>query len=104
MPGLEDDSVERQELWCHNCSRYVQFSVDLELDGRHIIKCPNCDHEHYRVVNKGVISEERWGSNNNVPSFFATYLTSSTTSITASTSTTMTNLYFYTGTTSTGVY
>jgi hypothetical protein len=103
MPGLENDSVERQELWCHNCSRYVQFSVDLELNGRHIIKCPNCDHEHYRVVNKGVITEERWGSSNNIPTYFVTNTTFSMISITSSTATNI-NFYAWTGSTTAGNY
>lgn len=53
---------ESQELHCHNCNRYVQFPLDLSMDGQYVLNCPNCNHQHYRVVNKGVISEVRWGT------------------------------------------
>lgn len=39
--------LEHQELYCHNCNGYVQFSLDTELDGAYILNCPNCGHEHY---------------------------------------------------------
>jgi hypothetical protein len=59
--------IERQELHCHNCSKYVQFNLDTDLDGKHVLKCPNCGHEHCRYVNKGVISDSRWDSRNATP-------------------------------------
>lgn len=55
---------ERQELWCHNCDRYVQFDIDVSISGNHIIECPNCKHEHCRVVENGVVTEARWDSRN----------------------------------------
>lgn len=56
--------MERQELFCHNCRKYVQFLLDTEIDGNHVIKCPNCGHEHCRVVKNGVVTEDRWDSRN----------------------------------------
>lgn len=56
--------METQELYCHACNRYVQFNIDTELNGQHIIKCSNCGHEHYRYVYNGRISDRRWGSSN----------------------------------------
>jgi len=55
--------MEKQELFCHACDRYVQFEIPAK-NGRLIVECPNCGHEHYRVVRKGVITEDRWGSAN----------------------------------------
>jgi len=55
---------ERQELHCHECNKYVQFDLDLDLDGNHVLTCPNCGHEHCRVVKNGKITEERWSSRN----------------------------------------
>ena len=69
--------MERQELYCHNCDNYVRFNVP-EHDGRLVVNCPNCGHEHYRVVRYGVITEDRWGSNN-LPIFIATSVTSAST-------------------------
>ena len=74
--------IERQELHCHNCDQYVQFNLDLELNGKHILNCPKCGHEHYRYVYDGKISDRRWGqdpSQNNVYNVFA--LTTTHTSV-----------------------
>lgn len=51
----------RQELWCHDCGNYVQFTLDFDLDGRHLLNCPECGHEHYRIIRDGQITAERWG-------------------------------------------
>lgn len=56
--------LKRQELHCHNCNNYVQFEVDIELNGNHVLKCPSCDHEHCRVVRDGEITDDRWDSRN----------------------------------------
>lgn len=55
---------EKQEIHCHECDKYVQFEIDLSLNGNHILKCPNCGHEHCRVVKNGVITDDRWDSRN----------------------------------------
>ena len=54
----------RQELYCHACDKHVQFVVDMELDGNHVLHCPNCGHEHCRVVKDGKITDDRWDSRN----------------------------------------
>jgi len=64
MPGLKDDSVQGQELYCHACGGYVRFDLDLALDGNHVLECPNCGHEHCRVVKGGVITDARWDRRN----------------------------------------
>jgi hypothetical protein len=56
--------IERQELHCHNCQQYVQFDLDLELEGNHVLTCPNCGHEHCRVIKAGQITGERWDNRN----------------------------------------
>jgi hypothetical protein len=56
--------IERQELHCHECNGYVQFDIDLEIEGNHVLECPKCGHEHCRVVQKGKISETRWDTRN----------------------------------------
>lgn len=52
--------VERQELYCHNCDRYIQFDLDLSVDGNYRLDCPNCGHDHYRVVKDGKITDVRF--------------------------------------------
>lgn len=66
--------VERQELHCHNCGRYVQFDVDMSLNGNHVFNCPVCGHEHCRVVKDGIITGERWDQRNGN----TTYISSNT--------------------------
>jgi len=56
--------IERQELFCHECKRYVQFDIDVSLNGNHILECPNCGHEHCRVVENGKVTDVRWGQRN----------------------------------------
>lgn len=72
--------MEKQELYCHACGKYVRFDAP-DTDGRLIIECPNCGHEHYRIIENGIITEERWGSaNRNMPTMYATAVSSATTS------------------------
>lgn len=56
--------IRRQELYCHECNRYVQFDMDLSLNGNHVLNCPNCGHEHCRVVENGEITGIRWEQRN----------------------------------------
>jgi len=73
-------TIERQELYCHACRRYVQFDIDTSIDGNYVIVCPNCKHEHYRVVKNGIITEDRWGSTNNLSSYMMVNVATMTTS------------------------
>jgi len=58
------EQKERQELHCHSCDSYVQFDIDLSLDGNHVLNCPICGHEHCRVVKRGKITDDRWDQRN----------------------------------------
>jgi len=58
------ENLTRQELYCHECGNYVQFTIDQNLDGNHVLECPKCKHEHCRVVKDGVITGDRWDSRN----------------------------------------
>jgi len=79
---------ERQELWCHDCQQYVQFDIDVSLNGNHVIVCPNCKHEHCRVVENGKVTAIRWDSRNAGGWTGNTYMTTGATSTNASTYTT----------------
>ncbi len=87
MPGINEDTVIRQELYCHNCNGYVQFELDMAINGNHVLACPNCGHEHCRTVYNGKITEDRWDSRNGagndmqvyyIPTYSMTYTTAST--------------------------
>lgn len=56
--------IERQELHCHDCGKYIQFDIDLEIDGNHVLECPFCKHQHCRIVQKGKVSDIRWDNRN----------------------------------------
>lgn len=58
-------AIRRQEIYCHECGNYVQFTLDDELDGEHILTCPVCGHLHYRYVDRGRITDQRWASSMN---------------------------------------
>jgi hypothetical protein len=90
--------TERQELYCHNCGNYVQFDIDMELDGNHVLKCPVCGHEHCRVVKNGKITEDRWDSRNQsyiINSSTLSYSTNSTYTMYSSTNSTSASSYLY---------
>ena len=74
--------IERQELYCHACGRYVQFNLDLSVDGNYKLDCPNCGHDHYRVVKDGKITDERYDQSRSQQSWMTVsgYVTSSATS------------------------
>ena len=82
------------EIFCHECRGYIRIALDHDIDGNHIIKCPECGHEHCRVIKAGEITGDRWQSRNQT----TTYTTSSTSSyclsafVSSSTISTTTNL------------
>ena len=80
--------IERQELYCHSCGMYVQFNLDTELNGEHVLRCPVCGHEHCRYVQDGRISDQRWDSRNRL-----TYYVRGAT--TTATSTSSNNIYTF---------
>lgn len=44
----------RQTEYCHNCGMHVEFEFE-DVEGRQLILCPNCKHEHYREVDAATI-------------------------------------------------
>ena len=62
----------RTNLNCHNCGGYFNVDFNDDLNGRHIVNCPRCNHEHCRVIVNGEVSEDRWDSRNPQGVFGAT--------------------------------
>lgn len=54
----------RTQLYCHECGGYFNVNFDLSVNGNHIVKCPNCNHEHCRVIKNGEVTDDRWDSRN----------------------------------------
>lgn len=99
---LREQNLRRQELHCHACERYVQFTLDMALDGNHVLECPNCGHEHCRVVRGGVITDDRWDQRNgSLGAVFAVTNTTSTTNSTYITGSSYTNYVLWMDSTST---
>ena len=87
--------IERQEIYCHDCGNYVRFDLDTSLNGNHVLNCPECGHEHCRVVKDGRITGERWDSRNGRTILIYGATTAATSAwITTGTSTTSTARYF----------
>jgi len=47
------------EFNCSNCSGYITVKLDEDLNGAHCVVCPSCQHEHYRIIKDGCITEDR---------------------------------------------
>lgn len=58
------EGVVRTDVDCTNCSKVFVAKINYDLDGNHKIICPCCGHEHWRVIKRGVVSGDRWGSQN----------------------------------------
>jgi DNA-directed RNA polymerase subunit RPC12/RpoP len=55
---------------CHACGKNMRIELDANLDGCHTIPCPHCGHEHYRVIENGKVTGDRWQSSG--PIYMAT--------------------------------
>jgi hypothetical protein len=47
------------EFWCSTCRHYLYITMNTTLNGNHIMVCP-CGHRHYRLVQDGIITSERF--------------------------------------------
>jgi len=61
---IDGGGIQRTELHCHDCGRQFVAELDFDVNGDHVIECPHCEHEHYRAIRDGVITDRRWGSAN----------------------------------------
>lgn len=53
----------KKEFYCTECHKYFDIKLNMSLDGNYRIHCPNCNHIHYRMVKKGVITDTRFPDN-----------------------------------------
>lgn len=52
----------RTDMYCHDCDKNFIATLDYNIDGNHEIICPHCGHEHCRVIEKGIVTSDRWDS------------------------------------------
>lgn len=91
-------------LNCTNCRQVVTVSIDRHATGNLTVVCPRCGHEHYRYVENGVITEDRWRSSAQTISYssYSTSATSSTCSYATSTAAFLQDAWFNTSSSGTG--
>lgn len=61
---IDEDKIERTDMYCTHCSRHFVAELDYGIDGDHVVECPHCGHEHCRTIKNGQITEARWSSKN----------------------------------------
>ena len=53
---------ETFEFYCRTegggCGGYIQVRLNVALEGKHVVVCPKCGHEHPRFVKKGEIVDD----------------------------------------------
>lgn len=59
-PSLVNEGRVKTSLYCHECGKTFIAEIDYDQDGQHEIHCAYCDHTHYRLVEKGKVTSERW--------------------------------------------
>lgn len=61
---LQNAGPRRTDMYCHHCGKNFIATLDYSLNGNHQVECP-CGHLHFRQIRNGVVTGERWGSDNN---------------------------------------
>jgi hypothetical protein len=56
----ENAGQARTDFVCTECAKLFIAQLDFGVEGCYIVHCPWCQHEHYRVIKSGKITEERW--------------------------------------------
>lgn len=56
------EGIVRTDVHCTDCRKVFVAKLNFDLDGNHKILCPYCGHEHWRGIKKGVVTDDRWGS------------------------------------------
>lgn len=55
-------NTRETEMFCHDCRNNFTAELDMDINGNHEIECPHCGHIHYRVVENGRVTGERYRS------------------------------------------
>lgn len=59
-----NEGVVRTDECCTSCAKTFISKINYDLNGNHKVNCPYCGHEHWRVIKNGVMTGDRWGSQN----------------------------------------
>lgn len=63
-PGISGEGITRTDMHCHYCSKGFIAELDFSINGKHVVECPHCAHEHCRVIMDGKITADRWEGRN----------------------------------------
>ncbi len=58
---------QKVEFYCSSCGKYFDIKMNMSLNGNHRVHCPNCGHIHYRKIENGEITGDRFFDNQNSP-------------------------------------
>jgi DNA-directed RNA polymerase subunit RPC12/RpoP len=61
----KNDGLTRTDLFCHACNKNFIATLDFSLQGNHAVECPHCGHLHYRKIENGVVTSQRYDSDSN---------------------------------------
>lgn len=78
-------------MYCHECANDFTAELDMGINGNHEIECPHCGHIHYRVVEDGEVTSERYRSSMQTTTNTTTYTNVSSSSQTSSSTWTATS-------------
>lgn len=73
----QDYGVRRSIVHCTNCGEDFRIELEMNINGNHEIECPYCGHIHYRVVQDGEVTEDRYRSSLGTVTVTVTVSTSS---------------------------
>ena len=54
--------IQRTRIFCHECNGNFTAELEMFVNGNQEIACPNCGHVHYRVVENGRVTGDRYRS------------------------------------------
>lgn len=59
---LHGKGIIRTEEICTSCDKMFIMKVDFAINGNHVLVCPHCGHQHFRVIEDGIVTGDRWDS------------------------------------------
>lgn len=62
----------KTRLYCHSCDGYFNVKLDYSLNGNHKVICPKCKHIHFRVIEDGKVTGDRYASSMQVFTYSGT--------------------------------
>lgn len=86
---MNEPRLERTQIHCHECNKYLTVEFDVSLNGNHVVRC-QCGHEHCRVIKDGTVTDIRWDQRNG-PTIQGWVISMSSTATTAGMSVTFNN-------------